>query len=70
MEDFCRAMWRNSPASCPSIGRRAERINPARVLSVGYLEDDDESTPVGAFDAVVRGAASPREDPCLAFRKR
>jgi uncharacterized iron-regulated protein len=46
------------------------RIDPARVLSVGYLEDDDDATPVDAFDVVLRTAAAPREDPCEAFRKR
>jgi uncharacterized iron-regulated protein len=41
-----------------------------RVWSVGYLEADDDATPAGAFDAVVRTAAAPRADPCAAFRAR
>jgi uncharacterized iron-regulated protein len=42
----------------------------ARMLAVGYLEITDDSTPVGAFDAVVRTAAAERVDPCAEFRKR
>ncbi|MEO7116300.1 MAG: ChaN family lipoprotein [Caldimonas sp.] len=45
-------------------------IDPRRVLAVGFLEDGDESTPVAAFDAVVRAAPAEREDPCEAFRRR
>ena len=43
-------------------------IEPGRVLSVGYLEDDDTTTPVDAFDVVVRTAAAARGDPCAGFR--
>ena len=43
-------------------------IEPDRVLSVGYLEDDDTTTPVDAFDVVVRTAAAARGDPCAGFR--
>lgn len=43
-------------------------IEPGRVLSVGYLEDDDATTPVDAFDVVVRTAAAARGDPCAGFR--
>ena len=42
-------------------------IEPGRVLSVGYLEADDTTTPVDAFDAVVRTAAAARGDPCAGF---
>ena len=38
-----------------------------RLFAVGYLEIDDETTPVTAFDAVVRTAAAERADPCAAF---
>ena len=34
-----------------------------RVFAVGYLESTDESTPVAAFDAVVRTAPAERADP-------
>ena len=42
----------------------------ARVFAVGYLEDTDDSTPVSAFDAVVRTAPAERADPCAEFEKR
>jgi uncharacterized iron-regulated protein len=42
----------------------------ARVFAVGYLEIDDESTPVAAFDAVVRTEVAERADPCAEFRAR
>lgn len=40
-----------------------------RIVSVGYLETGDGSTPASAFDAVVWVAPSPRTDPCLAFKR-
>jgi uncharacterized iron-regulated protein len=40
-----------------------------RVFAVGYLEEDDTSTPVAAFDAVIRTAVAQRRDPCAGFRK-
>ncbi len=42
----------------------------ASVFSVGYLEITDDSTPVGAFDAVVRTPAAERADPCAEFERR
>ncbi len=45
-------------------------LDPRRVLSVAFLEDGDEATPVAAFDAVVRTAPAERADPCAAFEKR
>jgi len=41
-----------------------------RVFTVGYLESSDDSTPVAAFDAVVRTAPAERADPCAVFEKR
>jgi uncharacterized iron-regulated protein len=41
-----------------------------RTFAVGYLEDTDDSTPVTAFDAVVRTAAAERADPCAEFERR
>jgi len=41
-----------------------------RVFAVGYLEISDDSTPVGAFDAVVRTAVAERADPCAEFQRR
>jgi uncharacterized iron-regulated protein len=41
-----------------------------RLFAVGYLESSDDSTPVGAFDAVVRTAPAQRDDPCAEFEKR
>jgi uncharacterized iron-regulated protein len=41
-----------------------------RVFAVGYLELDDETTPVAVFDAVVRTAVAERADPCAEFRNR
>ena len=41
-----------------------------RVFAVGYLETTDDSTPVVAFDAVVRTAPAERPDPCAEFRRR
>ena len=43
-------------------------LDPGRVLSVAYLEEDDDSTPVRAFDAVVRTPVAERSDPCAAFK--
>ena len=40
-----------------------------RVFAVGYLEIDDDSTPVAAFDAVVRTAVAERADPCAEFER-
>jgi uncharacterized iron-regulated protein len=40
-----------------------------RVFTVAYLEEDDESTPAAAFNAVVRTAAAARSDPCASFKK-
>jgi len=45
-------------------------LDPRRVLSVAFLEDGDDATPVAAFDAVVRTAPAERSDPCVAFEKR
>ena len=41
-----------------------------RVFAVGYLEIDDGSTPVTAFDAVVRTEVAERADPCAEFKRR
>jgi uncharacterized iron-regulated protein len=41
-------------------------IDPRRVLAIGFLESDS-ATPEAAFDAVVRTAAAPRDDPCARF---
>lgn len=41
-----------------------------RLFAVGYLELDDDSTPVTAFDAVVRTAVAERADPCVEFEAR
>jgi uncharacterized iron-regulated protein len=41
-----------------------------RVFAVGYLEIDDDSTPVTVFDAVVRTATAERTDPCAEFKRR
>ncbi len=46
------------------------RIEPDRVVSVAFLEDGDETTPIAAFDAVVRTAPAERGDPCAAFAAR
>lgn len=40
------------------------------VFTVGYLEDVNDSTPVTAFDAVVRTVAAERADPCARFSGR
>jgi len=50
----------------------ARWLGPAksRVFAVGYLESTDESTPVEAFDAVVRTAPAERADPCAEFERR
>jgi uncharacterized iron-regulated protein len=40
-----------------------------RTFTVAYLEDDDGSTPVAAFDAVVRTEVAARSDPCESFKK-
>ena len=45
-------------------------IERSRVFSVGFLEDDDTSMPVSAFDAVIRTGAAQRSDPCAGFRAR
>ncbi|MDQ6640841.1 MAG: ChaN family lipoprotein [Pseudomonadota bacterium] len=42
----------------------------SRVFAVGYLEISDDSTPVTAFDAVVRTATAERADPCAEFERR
>lgn len=42
-------------------------VEPGRVVSVGFIEDVDGTTPTAAFDAVVRGAAAKRADPCAGF---
>jgi len=44
-------------------------IEQGRVFTVAYLEDDDASTPVAAFDAAVRTAVAEREDPCAGLKK-
>ena len=41
-----------------------------RVFVVGYLEITDDTTPVTAFDVVVRTAVAERPDPCAEFRRR
>lgn len=41
----------------------------APVFAVGYLEIDDDSTPVAVFDAVMRTATAERADPCAAFAR-
>ena len=41
-------------------------LDPARVLSVGFLETDS-TMPAGAFDAVVRAPPAARDDPCARF---
>jgi uncharacterized iron-regulated protein len=46
------------------------KLDPGRVLAVGFLETDDDATPVAAFDAVVRTAPAERADPCTAFKAR
>jgi uncharacterized iron-regulated protein len=48
------------------------RLGTARdkAFAVGYLETTDDSTPVDAFDAVVRTAPAERTDPCAAFERR
>jgi len=40
---------------------------PGRVVTIGFVEDGDDATPAGAFDAVVRAAAAERADPCAGF---
>jgi hypothetical protein len=41
-------------------------LDPARVLSVGFVETDS-TAPTGAFDAVVRAPPAARDDPCARF---
>jgi len=41
-------------------------LDPARVLSVGFLETDSVM-PASAFDAVVRAPPAARDDPCARF---
>jgi len=41
-----------------------------RTFAVGYLEITDDSTPITAFDAVVRTAPAERADPCAEFERR
>ncbi len=41
-----------------------------RCFAVGFLEEDSDAPPPTAFDAVVRAAPHPREDPCEAFKAR
>ena len=43
-------------------------IDPARVVSIGFLETDT-AMPAGAFDAVVRAPPAARDDPCERFRR-
>jgi uncharacterized iron-regulated protein len=38
-----------------------------RAFVVGLLEEDDDQTPAGAFDAVLRGPTAARPDPCEGF---
>jgi uncharacterized iron-regulated protein len=45
-------------------------IERGQVFTVGYLERADDSTPVAAFDAVVRTAVADRGDPCAEFERR
>ena len=45
-------------------------LDPGRVLSVAFLEEGDDATPVAAFDGVVRTARAERSDPCAAFESR
>ena len=45
-------------------------LDPGRVLSVAFLEEGDDATPVAAFDAVVRTTRADRGDPCAAFEAR
>lgn len=45
-------------------------LDPGRVLSVAFLEDGDDATPLSAFDVVVRTAPAERSDPCAAFEAR
>jgi len=44
-------------------------VDQGRVFTVAYLEDDDASTPVAAFDATVRTAVAERDDPCAGLKK-
>ena len=41
-----------------------------KAFAVGYLENTDDSTPVDAFDAVVRTPPAQRDDPCAELEKR
>jgi len=41
-----------------------------RVFAVGYLEINNDSTPVSVFDEVVRTAVAERADPCAEFKRR
>ena len=41
-------------------------LDPARIFSVGFLENDSV-LPAGAFDAIVRAPAAVRDDPCKRF---
>ena len=43
-------------------------LDPARVVSIGFLEIDS-AMPAGAFDAIVRAPAAARDDPCERFRR-
>jgi uncharacterized iron-regulated protein len=45
-------------------------IDQRRVFSVAFLENDDDATPVSAFDAVVRTGVAKRNDPCAQFERR
>jgi len=51
------------------VPRWLDTVKP-RLFAVGYLEVTDDSTPVDAFDAVVRTPAAERADPCAEFRIR
>ena len=43
-------------------------IDPARVVSIGFLETDSVMPP-NAFDAIVRAPPAARDDPCERFRR-
>jgi len=45
-------------------------VERERVLTVGYLENDDTRALDRAFDVIVRTATAPRADPCAGFAAR
>lgn len=47
---------------------QAAGVPAAQIRAVAYLERDS-AVPAGAYDAVERAAAPPREDPCAAFKR-